>query len=142
MEKQTFGQRVLSRRKELKLTQREAAQRAEVSHVTISQWERDETRPMGERLFALSKALQCSPEWLLSGTEKMTPSAPVIGETTHLTPTQIELLELFERLPEPDQNAYLESIRAKVINNKTRLSELLEAERRSERLAKKLNRSE
>ncbi|MGQ0518018.1 helix-turn-helix domain-containing protein, partial [Bacillus sp. D-CC] len=32
-----------------------------VAHVTISQWERDETQPVGKRLFALADALKCSP---------------------------------------------------------------------------------
>lgn len=51
----SLGQRALARRKELKLTQREAAKLAGVAHVTISQWERDETQPVGTRLFSLAK---------------------------------------------------------------------------------------
>lgn len=43
MDTRTLGQRVLARRKELRLTQREAARLAGVAYVTILQWERDET---------------------------------------------------------------------------------------------------
>lgn len=136
MQTQTFGQRVLARRKELKLTQREAARIAGVSHVTISQWERDETHPIGSRLFALSKALQCQPEWLLSGTESMPPGEPDLYESVHLTAPQRELLELFDSLPETDQTSYLESMRTKVLSNRTRLAELLSAERRAKKRLK------
>lgn len=133
----TFGQRVLARRKELKLTQREAAKLAGVSHVTISQWERDETQPVGKRLFALSEALQCAPGWLMNGDADLPPAAPNLETMQPLTPAQLELLELFEKLPASDQQSYIESIKLKLENNRTRLYELLEAERKAKKRLKK-----
>lgn len=133
MDKQTFGQRVLARRKELNLTQREAARLVGVSHVTISQWERDETQPVGKRLFALSEALQCAPAWLLSGDETLPPVKPVNEGLHALTPTQAELLTLFEKLPVSDQNSYIESMKVKIENNRVRLLELLEASRKAKK---------
>ncbi|MCZ5726006.1 helix-turn-helix domain-containing protein [Escherichia coli] len=59
--------------KKLRLTQREAARLAGVAHVTISQWEREETQPVGKRLFALADALKCSPTWLMFGDEDKAP---------------------------------------------------------------------
>lgn len=38
-----------------------------VSHVTISQWEKDETSPRGQNLHALCNSLGCQPDWLLYG---------------------------------------------------------------------------
>lgn len=51
MQNETFGSRLLRRRKELKLSQAALGKLVQVAHVTISQWERDETQPAGKRLF-------------------------------------------------------------------------------------------
>lgn len=131
MDKETFGTRLLRRRKELKLSQAALAKLVKVAHVTISQWERDETQPAGKRLFALSKGLQCPPAWLLFGDEAQLPGAPLPSEEQReLTELQLELLELFDSLPESDQIGFLEELRARNENNSIRLQELLEAEKR------------
>ncbi len=77
MKNETFGARLLHRRKKLKLSQAALGKLVKVAHVTISQWERDETQPAGKRLFALSQALQCSPTWLLFGDEDKQPGEPI-----------------------------------------------------------------
>ena len=66
----TIGNRIRSRRKELAITQKALGKIVDVSHVTISQWESDVTRPKGENLHSLSKALQKSSSWLLYGKEE------------------------------------------------------------------------
>ncbi|AYB49589.1 MAG: LexA family transcriptional regulator [Candidatus Hamiltonella defensa (Ceratovacuna japonica)] len=63
----TFGQRLRERRKELGITQKYLAKGVEVSHVTISQWEKEETSPKGENLYSLCRELKCQPDWLLYG---------------------------------------------------------------------------
>ncbi|END2132105.1 helix-turn-helix domain-containing protein, partial [Shigella sonnei] len=50
MKNETFGARLLHRRKKLKLSQAALGKLVKVAHVTISQWERDETQPAGKRL--------------------------------------------------------------------------------------------
>ncbi|GAB7207323.1 hypothetical protein OS21_38190 [Dickeya oryzae] len=47
----TPGQRIRARRKELKLTQRALAKLIKVSHVTVSQWETDDSEAGGKNLF-------------------------------------------------------------------------------------------
>jgi phage repressor protein C with HTH and peptisase S24 domain len=64
---ETLGSRLYSRRKKLKLTQKELGQKVGVSHVTISQWEKDETSPKGKNLLFLSRVVGCNNEWLLTG---------------------------------------------------------------------------
>lgn len=65
---QTIGQRIRSRRKELKLTQKDVANAIKgVSHVAVSQWESDTTKPNAENLLDLAAALECSFVWLLKG---------------------------------------------------------------------------
>lgn len=128
MEKITLGHRVLTRRKELKLTQRETAKLVGVAHVTISQWERDETQPTGTRLFALAKALKCSPTWLMFGDEEQTPEpAELLPKTPELSEKHAELIDLFDSLPESEQDAQLSEMRARVENFNKLFEELLKA---------------
>lgn len=127
----SLGQRALARRKELKLTQREAAKLAGVAHVTISQWERDETQPVGTRLFSLAKALSCTPTWLLFGDEQQNPvPANELLSTTQLTDKHRELIDLFDSLPESEQEAQLQEMRARVQNFNKLFEELLQARQR------------
>ncbi|MDU3815762.1 LexA family protein [Mixta hanseatica] len=67
MNMQTIGDRIRARRKELRLTQKDLASRVGVSHVAISQWEKDETAPRGDNLLRLSDALGCAPSYLHNG---------------------------------------------------------------------------
>jgi len=131
MDKKTLGQRVLARRKELGLTQRDTAKLANVAHVTISQWERDETQPAGTRLFALAKALHCTPTWLLFGDDDQSPvAAEAIERAPLLSEKHKELIELFDSLPESEQEAQLEELRARVNNFNRLFEELLKARKR------------
>lgn len=79
MEKETTGERIRLRRKALNLTQKAVAEKISVSHVAISQWEKEETLPRGENLLRLAEALGCAPAWLVDG------DGPVF---TVQTPTQ------------------------------------------------------
>jgi len=79
MEKESVGDRIRLRRKALKLTQKAVAEKISVSHVAISQWEKEETLPRGENLLRLAEVLGCAPSWLVDG------DGPVF---TVQTPTQ------------------------------------------------------
>ncbi|MDE1488912.1 LexA family transcriptional regulator [Xenorhabdus bovienii] len=65
--KATIGERIRLRRKELKLTQRELGKHVGVSHVAISQWEKEDTEPKGDNLLSLASALGRSAEYILKG---------------------------------------------------------------------------
>lgn len=68
MNTQTLGDRIKSRRKELKLTQKDLATVLKgVSHVAVSQWESSTTKPNSENILDLSTVLQCDISWLLRG---------------------------------------------------------------------------
>ncbi|EGT3581528.1 TPA: helix-turn-helix domain-containing protein [Klebsiella pneumoniae] len=128
MDKETLGQRAFKRRKELGLTQRELAKRVSVAHVTISQWERDDTEPVGKRLFALAKGLKCEPTWLLFGDDDKAPSqASPEEKQPELTEKHKELIDLFDSLPESEQSSHLEELRARVENFNKLFEELLKA---------------
>ncbi|MCZ4058135.1 helix-turn-helix domain-containing protein [Pantoea sp. LMR881] len=79
MKNETLGKRIYCRRKSLQLTQKQLAEQVNVSHVAISQWEKDETLPRGENLLRLAEALGCAPAFLIDGEGPVFTSAPVIA---------------------------------------------------------------
>ncbi|MGG2098105.1 helix-turn-helix domain-containing protein [Acinetobacter haemolyticus] len=73
---ETLGIRLKQLRKEQKLTQQQLADKVGVSKTSVIYWEKDENIPKHESLMLLSNALDCTPEWLLTGGDKSTPSTP------------------------------------------------------------------
>ncbi|MHA3354298.1 LexA family protein [Yersinia enterocolitica] len=64
----TFGERLLARREELGMTQEDLAAKAGITRMAISKIELGMTqKPRADNLFALAKALQLNPNWLVSG---------------------------------------------------------------------------
>lgn len=86
MKNETLGDRIRLRRKSLQLTQKQLAQQVNVSHVAVSQWEKEETLPRGENLLRLSEALGCAPAFLIEG------DGPVFRESAWAGLHQIPLL--------------------------------------------------
>lgn len=130
MKKLTIGERIRARRKELDFTQRSLAKALKISHVSVSQWERDDSDPTGKNLFALAKVLQCSPTWILFGDDSQQPDEPHEAGLV-LDERQKELLELFDALPESEQDAQLSEMRARVQNFNKLFEELLIARQRA-----------
>ncbi|RMD64882.1 LexA family transcriptional regulator [Candidatus Parcubacteria bacterium] len=63
-----IGARIKQRRKELGMTLKEAAKAAGVTHPTIMNWEKGNTKSFKEPYFsALIKALKTTPDWILYG---------------------------------------------------------------------------
>lgn len=67
--KQTIGQRLAELRKKSGLTQNELADKLMVSNKAVSKWESDNGNPSIEFLPSLSKILQCSIDYILTGTD-------------------------------------------------------------------------
>ncbi|MCA1920969.1 helix-turn-helix domain-containing protein [Buttiauxella noackiae] len=135
MSDKSLGQRVLLRRKEMKLTQRDLGKAAGVSYATISLWESGTTEPSGKNLHTLAKALQCTPTWLLFGDEDKTPAPAVPVETLsqELSDDEREMLDLYRSLPESEQIGQLQNLRARVNNFNKLFDELLQARKRTQK---------
>ncbi|EKK5269353.1 helix-turn-helix domain-containing protein [Cronobacter dublinensis] len=131
MKNLSIGERIRARRTEMNYTQRTLAKALKISHVSVSQWERDDSEPTGKNLFALSKALKCSPTWILFGDEEREPLSP--SEVTHqvIDERHKELIDLFDALPASEQQAQLEELRARVDNFNKLFEEMLLARQRS-----------
>ncbi|MDN8598655.1 helix-turn-helix domain-containing protein [Citrobacter sp. S2-9] len=132
MKNLTIGERIRARRKELKFTQKSLAKTLKLSDVSVSQWERDDSEPTGKNLFALCKALKCNPTWILFGDEEETPETPTDSPIVLDEKKQI-LLDLFDALPESEQDAQIEQMRARVENFNNLFNELLEARKRTQK---------
>ena len=132
MTKNTIGERIRARRKELKLTQKSLAKALKLSDVSISQWERDDSEPTGKNLFALTTVLKCSPTWILYGDEDKAPEE-ITDQPVILDEKKQELLDLFDALPESEQDALLMQVRSRVENFNKLFDELLKARKRSKK---------
>lgn len=130
MKNLSIGERIRARRKDLKQTQKSLAKTLQLSDVSVSQWERDDSEPTGKNLFALAKALKCSPTWILFGDEDKTPD-DATEAPPELDEQKLELIELYDALTTTEQAALLEELRARVENANKLFEELLEARKRS-----------
>ncbi|SMG60196.1 helix-turn-helix domain-containing protein [Cedecea sp. NFIX57] len=127
-----LNDRIRRRRNELDISQQQLADAVRVSHVTIFKWESGETEPRGKNLFKLSKALKCSPTWLLYGDEDQIPM-PVADLPTELDGRQIKLLELFDSLPESEKDRHIIELESKVDGFNNLFEELLAARKKSKK---------
>lgn len=126
----TIGQRIKERRSALKYTQRSLGKQAGVAHVTISQWERDETSPRGDNLFKLAAALGVEPGWIIKGDDGYEP-APAESHRL-LSPQQIQLLELFEKLPISEKEQHIINLRDKVKDYDETFNDLIKTKSKEE----------
>ncbi|ECU9178387.1 helix-turn-helix domain-containing protein [Salmonella enterica subsp. enterica serovar Newport] len=127
-----LNDRIRSRRTQLDMSQQKLADAVKVSHVTIFKWESGETQPRGKNLFTLSKALKCSPTWLLYGDEDQTPLPPS-EIPAELDERQQRLLELFDSLPESEKDRHLTELEQKVDDFNALFEELLAARKKSQK---------
>ena len=65
----TISERVFDRLRQLSMTQKEFAKRTGILESTISEWKKNKTNPTSDKILAICKALDVSPEWLLSGVD-------------------------------------------------------------------------
>ena len=65
----TISERIFERLRQLSMTQREFAEKAGIQQSTISEWKKNKTNPSSDKILAICKALDVSPEWLLSGVD-------------------------------------------------------------------------
>ncbi len=65
----TISERIIERLKQLSMTQKEFAKKTGIQESTISEWKKNRTNPSSDKILAICKALDVSPEWLLSGVD-------------------------------------------------------------------------
>ena len=65
----TISERIFERLAQLSMTQKDFAENAGIKQSTISEWKKNKTNPSSDKLMAICKVLDVSPEWLLSGVD-------------------------------------------------------------------------
>ncbi|WP_026494432.1 helix-turn-helix domain-containing protein [Butyrivibrio sp. WCD3002] len=65
----TISDRIFERIKQLSMTQKEFAEKSGIQQSTISEWKKNRTNPSSDKILAICKVLDVTPEWLLSGVD-------------------------------------------------------------------------
>ena len=65
----TISERIFERLKQLDMTQKDFAIESGIRQSTISEWKKNNTNPSSDKILAICKVLDVSPEWLLSGVD-------------------------------------------------------------------------
>ena len=77
-----MNQRLLTRRKELGLSQADLARAVGVSRASVNHWEKGNPAIKGENLIPLAKVLKCDINWLLNGQGSSAPEPKKSSVTT------------------------------------------------------------
>ena len=65
----TISERIFERLRQIDMTQKEFSEATGILQSTISEWKKNKTNPSSDKILAICKALDVSPEWLLSGVD-------------------------------------------------------------------------
>ena len=65
----TISERIFEKLHELDMSQKTFSEQTGIRQSTISEWKKKKTNPTSEKIMSICKALDVSPEWLLSGAE-------------------------------------------------------------------------
>lgn len=103
-----IGRRIKERRKELKITQTQIQQETSVSSGNLSCIENGKYLPSAVALLELSKILNCSIDWILTG------KSSISENTLALDTKETELLNGFRELSEEDKEELMEILEMKL----------------------------
>ena len=87
-----IGQRIKERRKELKITQTQIQQETSISSGNLSCIENGKYLPSAVALLELSKILDCSIDWMLTGKSSISENASILDNE------EAELLNGFRKM--------------------------------------------
>ena len=96
-----IGQRIKERRKELKITQTQIQQETSISSGNLSCIENGKYLPSAVALLELSKILDCSIDWMLTGKSSISENSSILDNE------EVELLNGFRELSEDDKEELL-----------------------------------
>lgn len=103
----SIGERIKSRRKELNITQVQIREATGISSGNMSGIESGKSLPSASALIELSKVLNCSIDWMLTG------NSP-ISEGVILSNIEEDLLTGFRELPEDDKDELIGILKMKL----------------------------
>ena len=104
----TIGSRIAHIRKKTELNQKEFAARLGISQGNLSDMENNKYSPSAATLLSVIRCFNVSIDWLLTGdgpvTIQVKKESELKEETDSLTEKEIELLSVFEQIPEEQKD--------------------------------------
>ncbi|MDR5611439.1 MULTISPECIES: helix-turn-helix domain-containing protein [unclassified Arsenophonus] len=108
-DREAIGRRIYERRTKLGLRATDLADLIGVSRVAVSQWERGLSVVGGDKLMNISKALKCSPEWIIAGIDRLEKIQDLDIEAS-----DIKILKLVQQLPDTEKDNLIKLLEDKV----------------------------
>lgn len=93
----TISDRIFERLSSIGMTQKRFAEEAGLQQSTISEWRKKHTNPSSEKIIPICKALNVSPEWLLSGVDRAGARKSKAGTDFVIIDKNTELWDLVEQ---------------------------------------------
>lgn len=104
-----IGQRIKERRKELKITQTQIQEKTSISSGNLSCIENGKYLPSSIALLELSKILECSIDWILTGKSSISESDVLLDNREN------ELLSGFRKLPNEEKEELMGLLEMKLL---------------------------
>ncbi len=114
---ESLGTRVTKLRRELDISQKELAQKCNITEASLSRYENDLREPKGEIIVKLSNALNVTTDYLLGRTDERKPKKEINNATT----IAAHRLGDIEQLPDDaidEINNYIDLMRLKYLKDK------------------------
>lgn len=100
----TFGEKIKTARISKHYTQRQLAELINAKHNSISDWEKDKSKPDMDTVELICGALDLSPGYLMDSIKTSAPNS-------ELSDTYTELISLYSKLSEDSQKAIMQILR-------------------------------
>lgn len=124
MEALNVGKRIKNRRKELGITQLQIQKQTSISSGNLSCIENDKYLPSSVALLELSKILECSMEWILTGESSGTNSNISKKNLDIEDNLEIKLIDLFRNMSEEDKIELISIAQIKVEKQNKKMAKL------------------
>lgn len=121
----TIGERIRTRRKELNLTMKAIFERENIKTGNLSELENDKYLPSVQTLIALSRVLECSIDWILTGKEYESSDSKTLNienlkfeqgllcDGSPLSNVEADLIAMFRLLPEEEREDIFDIVHLK-----------------------------
>lgn len=121
----TIGERIRTRRKELNLTMKAIFEQENIKTGNLSELENDKYLPSVQTLIALSRVLECSIDWILTGkeytvldqktlnTENLKIEQGLLCDGSPLKDEEADLVAMYRLLPEEEREDVFDIVHLK-----------------------------
>ena len=109
---ESFSSRIKTALSVRRMKQTELCEKTKIPKSALSEYIKGAYEPKQDRVFLMAEALDVDPAWLMGFDVPMSPARTISPSEPALTEGETELLGLFRRIPESQQQLVLQMIRA------------------------------